>query len=149
MSDLITRHRLPTPLFNPRLYLNGTFLACPDAWWQEAGVAVEVDSKEWHFSTEESWQDTMRRHSRMTAAGILVIHVTPKQVRVEPGRSNRGASPGTSPPPWTAGGARRTSPRDRPPRDWKTTGRLAAYRQTLTRRPWDGRRVNGPFFAGA
>ena len=90
MSDLITRHRLPTPLFNPRLYLNGTFLACPDAWWQEAGVAVEVDSKEWHFSTEESWQDTMRRHSRMTAAGILVIHVTPKQVRVEPGRVEPG-----------------------------------------------------------
>ena len=28
----------------------------------------------------------MRRHGRMTAAGILVIHVTPKQLRVEPGR---------------------------------------------------------------
>jgi hypothetical protein len=84
LSDLIIRHGLPAPLFNPRLYLNGVFLACPDAWWQEAGVAVEVDSKEWHFNTEESWQDTMRRHSRMTAAGILVLHVTPKQLRAEP-----------------------------------------------------------------
>jgi hypothetical protein len=89
LGDLIVRHGLPAPLFNPRLYLNGTFLACPDAWWQEAGVAVEVDSREWHFSTEESWQDTMRRHSRMTAAGILVIHVTPKQLHTEPGRVGR------------------------------------------------------------
>ena len=30
------------PLFNPSLYLGDTFLAKPDAWWPDAGVAAEV-----------------------------------------------------------------------------------------------------------
>ena len=86
LRDLIILSGLPCPLFNPRLYLDGTFLACPDAWWPAAGVAVEVDSKAWHFSSEEDWHQTTRRHARMTAAGILVIHLTPRQLRDEPAR---------------------------------------------------------------
>ena len=85
LHDLITRYQLPVPMLNPRLYLNGTFLASPDAWWPAAGVAVEVDSMEFHFAVDD-WQHTMRRHDRMTAAGILVLHVTPGQLRTEPGR---------------------------------------------------------------
>lgn len=80
---LLRRARVPTPLLNPRLYLGGRLLACPDAWWPEEAVAVEVDSKEWHLSPE-SWERTMRRHARMTALGILVLHVTPRQIREEP-----------------------------------------------------------------
>jgi hypothetical protein len=86
LRDLIIAGNLPLPLFNPRIYLNGTFLACPDAWWPATGVAVEVDSKMWHFSSEADWHQTTRRHARMTAAGILVIHLTPRQLRDEPGR---------------------------------------------------------------
>lgn len=85
LRDLIVRYGLPTPMFNPRLYLHGKFLAIPDAWWPEAGLVVEVDSREWHFSAE-SWHDTMRRHDRLTAAGILVLHVTPQQLRTEQAR---------------------------------------------------------------
>src|ERR1700761_5054127 len=47
---------LPMPMFNPRLYLpNGVFLGCPDAWWPEAGLAVEVDSRQWHLSPQ-AWE---------------------------------------------------------------------------------------------
>jgi hypothetical protein len=88
LRDLIARNGLPVPMFNPRLYLNGRFLACPDAWWPAAGVAVEVDSVEWHLSPED-WQHTLRRHGRMTAAGILVLHVTPRQLRAEEARIAR------------------------------------------------------------
>ena len=28
----------------------------------------------------------MRRHAKLTAAGIFVIHVSPMQIRTEPGR---------------------------------------------------------------
>ena len=62
-------------MFNPRLYLDGKFLASPDAWWPSAGVAVEVDSKEYHFFFD-GWQDTLRRHDRITAAGISPGGVT-------------------------------------------------------------------------
>jgi hypothetical protein len=83
LRELITSSGLPTPLYNPDLYLNGRFLARPDAWWPQAGVAVEVDSKEWHLSPAD-WQRTLQRHRRMTAAGILVIHVTPAELRTDP-----------------------------------------------------------------
>jgi hypothetical protein len=75
LRELIASSSLPPPLYNPDLYLNGKFLARPDAWWPQAAVAVEVDSKEWHLLPSD-WQRTLRRHRRMTAAGIYVVHLT-------------------------------------------------------------------------
>jgi hypothetical protein len=83
LMDLIKKARLPMPCFNARLYFNGEMLAVPDAWWPAAGVAVEVDSREWHMSPEQ-WEHTMRRHAAMAAAGIRVLHFTPRQLRTEP-----------------------------------------------------------------
>jgi hypothetical protein len=77
---LIIRSGLPRPLFNARLFLGEAFLAQPDAWWPEYGLAVEVDSREWHLLPEH-WEQTMARHRRMSAAGIAVMHVSPRQVR--------------------------------------------------------------------
>lgn len=82
---LVLRAGLPVPLFNPALYLNGVFLAVVDVWWPEAGVAAEVDSREWHLSPD-SWEKTMDRHRRLTAAGIRTLHVSPREVRESPAR---------------------------------------------------------------
>jgi very-short-patch-repair endonuclease len=57
-------------------------LAVVDAWWPDAGVAVEVDSREWHLSPEDS-QRTARRSRGMSAKGIIMLHVTPNQIRTE------------------------------------------------------------------
>ena len=83
LMDLIGRSGLPAPLYNPSLYLGADFLAKPDAWWEKVGVAAEVDSREHHFG-EADWEKTMQRHARMTAAGIRVLHFTPKRIRTEP-----------------------------------------------------------------
>jgi hypothetical protein len=83
LRDLIRKGRLPAPMWNPRLYHGTTFLARPDAWWPEAAVAVEVDSRQWHLSPEH-WEQTMGRHARMTSLGILVLHFSPRQIREEP-----------------------------------------------------------------
>ena len=83
LMRLIKRGRLPVPLYNPRLFLGDILIAVPDAWWPDAGLVVEVDSREWHLSPH-SWEQTMRRHARMTALGILVLHFSPRQVRDEP-----------------------------------------------------------------
>jgi hypothetical protein len=80
LRQLIIRAGLPQPLYNPRLYVGEVFLAQPDAWWPEYGVAVEVDSREWHLSPAD-WEQTMARHRRMSAAGVIVIHVSPRQLR--------------------------------------------------------------------
>jgi len=82
---LIRRSGLPQPLFNPSLYVNGTLLGRPDAWWPDHGVAVEIESREWHFAPD-AWEATMRRDARLTAAGIRVLHVSPRQLRTEPER---------------------------------------------------------------
>jgi hypothetical protein len=84
LRDLIRKAGLPQPLYNPRLYLGGIFLAQPDAWWPAYGVAVEVDSREWHLSPAD-WEHTMARHGRMCAAGIVVLHFSPRQQREQPG----------------------------------------------------------------
>jgi hypothetical protein len=81
--DLIRNSGLPQPLFNPALYLDGRFLAKPDAWWPHRALAVEVDSREWHISPDD-WEATMARDGRLRAAGIRVLHVTPRQVRTQP-----------------------------------------------------------------
>jgi hypothetical protein len=81
---LIRRARLPQPMFNARLYTaDGSFIAVPDTWWPDAGVAGEVDSMEWHLSPAD-WRRTMDRHATMSAHGILVLHLTPSQIRSSP-----------------------------------------------------------------
>ena len=82
MKDLIKWARLPTPMFNPRLFLGRAFLASPDCWWPESGVAVEVDSRAWHLSPAD-WEKTQARHARMSAAGLIVLHFPPRRIRAQ------------------------------------------------------------------
>jgi len=104
---LIKRARLPTPVLNPCLYVDGKFLACPDAWWPEAGVAVEVDSREWHLGPAD-WEQTMARHARMSSHGIIVLHYPPSRIRLASGevaaeiRAALAAGRSRSLPPVTA-----------------------------------------------
>lgn len=81
--ELIRRARLPVPVLNPRLYTGDTFIAAPDCWWPDAGVAAEVDSREWHLAPGD-WERTLARHARMSSYGIIVLHFTPAQIRREP-----------------------------------------------------------------
>lgn len=80
---LLKRGRLPMPIFNARLHDDTSLIAIVNAWWPQAGLAVEVDSREWHLSPQD-WERTMRRHADLTARGILVLHFTPRQIRKEP-----------------------------------------------------------------
>ena len=85
LRKLIKGGNLPEPLYNPRLYVGAEFLAQPDAWWPDAGVAGEVDSREWHLSPAD-WARTMERHARMSAQGIIVLHFTPSRIRSDASR---------------------------------------------------------------
>jgi len=83
LRDLIVWARLPMPMFNPRLMAAGEFLAKPDCWWPEAGVAAEADSRAWHLSPRD-WEYTQARHARMSAHGIIVLHFAPARIRAKP-----------------------------------------------------------------
>lgn len=80
---LLLRARIEMPVFNARLFDGTTLVAVADAWWEAAGVAAEVDSREYHYSAED-WQQTMRRHDRLVAHGVLLLHFTPRQIRTAP-----------------------------------------------------------------
>jgi very-short-patch-repair endonuclease len=82
--ELILRAGLPRPEFNARLRrADGSLLAVVDAWWAEAQVAGEVDSREWHLSPAD-WERTMRRHNELAQWGIQVLHFSPRQIKSEP-----------------------------------------------------------------
>ena len=85
---MIRTARLPMPLFNPSLYDGDLFLGKPDGWWPDAGVAGEVDSRAWHLSPED-WDRTRRRHDRMAAVGIIVLHFSPPRSAASPPRWRR------------------------------------------------------------
>jgi hypothetical protein len=103
LRGLIDRSDLETPMYNPELYApDGTFIGIPDAWWHRAGVAAEVDSRQYHLSPDDYERTTMR-HNRMEASGISMLHFLPSTLRSKSPtvlRDLRGAiKAGNSKPP--------------------------------------------------
>jgi hypothetical protein len=83
LRELINRSDLETPLYNPELHAtDGTFIGRPDAWWQRAGVAAEVDSRQYHLSPEDHERTTLR-HNRMEAHGISMLHFLPSTLKTK------------------------------------------------------------------
>ena len=77
--QLMRNSKLPEPLRNHDLYTpDGEWIARPDGWWAE-GVAFGADSREYHLGPDE-WEATMRRHERMSAYGIVVVHASPRRI---------------------------------------------------------------------
>ena len=86
LKRLIDRSDLDRPMYNADLYtLDGIFLGRPDAWFGRAGVAGDVDSREYHMRARDYAETTMR-HNRMEAAGIHMLHWLPSTIKAEPGR---------------------------------------------------------------
>jgi hypothetical protein len=86
LKRLIDRSDLDRPIYNADLYtLDDIFLGRPDAWFARAGVAGEVDSREYHLGAKD-YEQTTRRHNRMETAGIHVLHWLPSTIRAEPDR---------------------------------------------------------------
>ena len=78
---LIERSLVPEPTYNAKLFtLDGVFIAMVDAWWDDAGVAAEVDSRAYH--TEHIAQDKDRdRHNRLIKHGVFPLHFSPYRIQ--------------------------------------------------------------------
>jgi hypothetical protein len=86
LKYLIDRADLEPPIYNADLYTaDGVFLGRPDAWFPLAGVAGEVDSREYHLAARD-YAATTSRHNRMEAAGIHLLHWLPSTIKAEPRR---------------------------------------------------------------
>jgi hypothetical protein len=84
-SLLLRSTVLPKVSWNPRLIavVDGMRLPTPDGWIAEAGIALEVDSRE-HHSSPRGWERTLARHNILARYGALVLHIVPAQVRRDP-----------------------------------------------------------------
>ncbi|MDH6118667.1 hypothetical protein ABH930_003612 [Kitasatospora sp. GAS204A] len=80
--ELLRRGGLPEPLWNPVLMLDGRFLAIPDAFWPQACVALEIDSRAWHLRPAD-YERTLTRGNRLAAARLPVVRATPHQLRTD------------------------------------------------------------------
>lgn len=72
----------PIPRFElnvPVLDASGRVCYVLDQCWRELRAAVEIDSREHHFS-EADWQKTLKRHNALTRAGLSVLHYAPTLV---------------------------------------------------------------------
>jgi hypothetical protein len=81
---LVQRAGLPPPQWNrPVRAPDGELLGIVDAWWDDVGLAWEVDSYQFLLSPTD-YAETLRRGSKLTAAGIIVLHTLPARLREEP-----------------------------------------------------------------
>jgi hypothetical protein len=85
LRDLVlTSALLPPVLWNPRLIADdGTVLPTPDAYLPGAGIALEVDSRE-HHATDDGWKRTLDRGNLLARYGVIVLHITPADIRSQP-----------------------------------------------------------------
>ncbi|GAB3277085.1 hypothetical protein [Parasphingorhabdus pacifica] len=81
---LLDASDLPKPLWNtPVFSTGGEYVGCPDAWFDDVGMAVEIDSFEFHF-TKSGYSNTMRRNTRYATHGVLVVQILPGRLVKEP-----------------------------------------------------------------
>lgn len=52
------------------------------AWFDDAGVAAEVDSRAYHISPADQDRDAAR-HDKLVALGVLLQHFSPRRVKVD------------------------------------------------------------------
>lgn len=75
---------LPDVQWNVNIHRpDGAFVARADGWIDDVALVIEVQSFEYH-ADPDAFDATMRRHAAMVAAGLVVVPVTPRQLRDDP-----------------------------------------------------------------
>jgi hypothetical protein len=70
--------------WNAKLYdREGRYVAQPDAWWDEVGLAWEIDSLAFHYKAA-GYARTLARNNRYAAAGIAVVQTLPSDLVKNP-----------------------------------------------------------------
>ncbi|MBV6698418.1 hypothetical protein KV557_14960 [Kitasatospora aureofaciens] len=84
LGELVDEWLLPIPLAGPELRMRGgTYIAVPDLYWPERGVAVEVDSDLRCVSEGEAAWVRGGQH-RMEYLGIRVVYVNGARLAADP-----------------------------------------------------------------
>ncbi|GLZ34747.1 hypothetical protein Lesp02_69340 [Lentzea sp. NBRC 105346] len=83
-AELAKRSKLPMAMWNKPIYdPNDQYLGRPDAWWDDVALAWEIDSKAFHYRSDD-YARTVARNTRYVAAGIVLLQTLPARLRTEP-----------------------------------------------------------------
>lgn len=83
--SLVHRSSLPRPQWNVLIRsASGVQLAVVDGWWNEVGLAWQIDSLEFHLAPED-YARTMAQHSALLANGVMTVHTVPSRLKKDPG----------------------------------------------------------------
>jgi histone H3/H4 len=75
------RSGLPEPWWNAAVHgLDGRFLGVADGWWDDVGLAWEINSYAWHLLPEDYAREQAKT-ARFTAAGVPVLPTLPTRLR--------------------------------------------------------------------
>lgn len=75
---------LPPPFYDVELFdVRGTRIGCPHVWFDDVGLAVEVDSFPFQLSPA-GWAAILERNSQYRAHGVIVVQVPLSHVREQP-----------------------------------------------------------------
>jgi hypothetical protein len=78
------RSGLPECRWNVKLFgPDGQYVASPDAWWDDVGLAWEIDSVS-HHTAPDDHAETLARNTRYLLAGVVVVPTLPVRLRSEP-----------------------------------------------------------------
>jgi len=81
LREAVLAWGLPEPLWNPTLATrDGRTVFVPDGYYPEAGVALEMNSHEYH-GYGAAFEATEKRQARLAGLGILVVPITPNRLR--------------------------------------------------------------------
>ena len=84
--SLIRSSTLPMPTWNVLIRsAAGSQLAIVDAWWEEVGLAWQIDSLEFHLAPSD-YAHTMAQHSALLANGVMTVHTVPSRLKKEPAK---------------------------------------------------------------
>ena len=85
LAELMSTAGIPNVRYNVALTTaSGEFIAIPDAWLDDVGLAIEVDSHA-HHAIGHDFERTIRRNARYAAVGVAVDTVLPTDVLRRPG----------------------------------------------------------------
>ncbi len=85
LLDLVATSRVLPPAWpNPTLRtMTGRGLVTPDVWFDDVAMAVMVHSRR-HHAAPDDWDATVESDGGLVAAGVVVVGVTPRRIRVNP-----------------------------------------------------------------
>lgn len=83
LRPALARRRLPAPLLNPRIEVDGRLVGLPDLWVPGLGLGIEVDSRR-HHAGDAEFDATLARHDGFVRHGLALLHVTPRRLRQDP-----------------------------------------------------------------